>query len=80
MTSPDAAQVEANLELVRRMIDAFNRRDMEAMLEQADENFEYDWSRSLGLYAAVYRGPRASSDSWTSSGACSTTSESNPTN
>ena len=39
------------------MIDAFNRRDMEAMLEQADENFEYDWTRSLGLYADVYRGP-----------------------
>ena len=39
------------------MIDAFNRRDIEAMLEQADENFEYDWTRSLGLYADVYRGP-----------------------
>ena len=57
VTSPDTTQIEANLELVRRMIDAFNRRDMEAMLEQADENFEYDWSRSLGLYADVYRGP-----------------------
>jgi len=57
MSAPDATQVEANLALVRRMIDAFNARDLDAMLEQADESFEYDWSRSLGLYAEVYRGP-----------------------
>jgi hypothetical protein len=57
VSTPDPTHVEANLELVRRMIDAFNRRDIGAMLEQADENFEYDWSRSLGLYADVYRGP-----------------------
>jgi hypothetical protein len=29
------------------MIDAFNARDMDAMLEQADENFESEWTRSL---------------------------------
>jgi ketosteroid isomerase-like protein len=57
VSAPESTLVEARLELVRRMIDAFNRRDMEAMLEQADEDFEYDWSRSLGLYAEVYRGP-----------------------
>ena len=30
---------------------------MDAMLEMAGDDFEYDWSRSLGLYAGVYRGP-----------------------
>jgi ketosteroid isomerase-like protein len=57
VSAPDATRIEANLALVRRMIDAFNRRDMEAMLEQATEDFEYDWTRSRGLYAKVYRGP-----------------------
>ena len=27
------------------------------MLELADEDFEYDWTRSRGPYAGVYRGP-----------------------
>ena len=37
VSAPDSTQIEANLELVRRMIDAFNRRDTEAMLDHADE-------------------------------------------
>ena len=31
---------------------------MDAMLEMAGDDFVYDWSRSLGLYAGVYRGPK----------------------
>jgi ketosteroid isomerase-like protein len=46
-----------NVEVVRQAVDAFNRRDMEAMLELAGPGFEYDWSRSLGPMAGVYRGP-----------------------
>ncbi len=45
-----------NVEIARRAIDAFNRRDMEAMLELAGDGFVYDWSRSLGPNANVYRG------------------------
>jgi ketosteroid isomerase-like protein len=57
VSAPESTQLAANLDLVRRMIDAFNRGDLEAMLEQATEDFEYDWTRSMGLYAEVYRGP-----------------------
>ena len=44
------------LELVRTAIDAFNRRDTEAMIAMGVEGFEYDWTRSLGPNAGIYRG------------------------
>ena len=48
---------DANVELVRKGIDAFNKGDFEAMLQlgNADE-FEYDWSRSRGPNRGIYRG------------------------
>jgi ketosteroid isomerase-like protein len=52
-TSRSAA---ANVEVTRQAIDAFNRRDLEAMLELAGENFVYDWSRSLGPNRGIYEG------------------------
>jgi ketosteroid isomerase-like protein len=55
MTSDNS--VERNLEFVRFAVDAFNRGDMEAMLEAAHEDFEYDWTRSRSPNAGVYRGP-----------------------
>jgi uncharacterized protein len=57
VTSSESTQVEANLEFVRRAMDAFNRGDLDAMLELAGEDFEYDWTRSRGPDAGVYRGP-----------------------
>ena len=58
------------------MIDAFNSRDVDAMLELADDDFEYDWSRSLGPNAGVYRGPEGFMRvRQRAVGACSTTSE-----
>ena len=51
MSSP-----EANVETAKAGIEAFNRRDMDAMLELSSSDFEYDWTRSRGLYAGVYRG------------------------
>jgi ketosteroid isomerase-like protein len=57
VTSPESTQIEANLEFVRRAMDAFNRGDLDAMLELAGEDFEYDWSRSRGPNAGVHRGP-----------------------
>jgi ketosteroid isomerase-like protein len=57
VTSPESTRTEANLEFVRRAMDAFNRGDLEAMLELAGEDFEYDWTRSRGPNAGVYRGP-----------------------
>jgi ketosteroid isomerase-like protein len=44
------------METVQAAIEAFNRRDMGAMLELSSSDFEYDWTRSKGLYAGVYRG------------------------
>jgi ketosteroid isomerase-like protein len=45
---------EANVETVRVAIDAFNRGDVDAMLALAGEDFEYDWSRSVGPNSGVY--------------------------
>jgi ketosteroid isomerase-like protein len=55
--SPSASEQEANVETVRQAIEAFNRRDVEAMIELAGDDFEYDWSRSMGPNAGVFRGP-----------------------
>jgi len=47
----------ANVEAVRTAIDAFNRRDTEAMLSLGNaEEFVYDWTRSMGPNAGIYRG------------------------
>jgi ketosteroid isomerase-like protein len=54
MTTPEVEQ--ANVEKVRTAIDAFNRRDIDAMIELAGDDFEYDWSRSMGPSAGVYHG------------------------
>jgi ketosteroid isomerase-like protein len=55
--SPSAAEQEANVLTVRRAIEAFNRRDVEAMIELAGDNFEHDWSRSMGPASGIYHGP-----------------------
>jgi ketosteroid isomerase-like protein len=47
---------DEKLEMVRTAIDAFNRRDTEAMIALGNDHFEYDWTRSLGLNRRVYRG------------------------
>jgi uncharacterized protein len=45
-----------NVEIVRRMIDAFNRRDIDGASQAWDREAELDWSRSRGVDAGVYRG------------------------
>jgi ketosteroid isomerase-like protein len=47
---------EENVEVVKRGIAAYNRRDYEALLELAHPDMELDWSASLGLEARVYQG------------------------
>jgi ketosteroid isomerase-like protein len=54
---PSASEQEANVETVRKAIEAFNRRDVAAMTELAGDDFEYDWSRSMGPNAGVFKGP-----------------------
>jgi ketosteroid isomerase-like protein len=55
--SPSASEQEANVEIVRKAIEAFNRRDVNAIAALAGDNFEYDWSRSIGPNAGVFHGP-----------------------
>ena len=47
---------EENVEVVRRAISAYNRRDFEALRAVNDPDIELDWTESLGLDAGVYRG------------------------
>jgi ketosteroid isomerase-like protein len=55
---------EENVEIVRRGIDAFNRRDLDEVLEGWDPDAELDWSRSLGVEAGIYRGRKAVRGFW----------------
>jgi ketosteroid isomerase-like protein len=48
---------EARIEFVKRAIDLFNRRDADGMRSLAGDDFEYDWTRSLGPNRGVYKGP-----------------------
>jgi steroid delta-isomerase-like uncharacterized protein len=57
MTSPSSpSPAEANIETVRRAIDAFNRGDVDAMRELGGDDFVYDWSRSIAPNRGIYRG------------------------
>jgi ketosteroid isomerase-like protein len=47
---------QENVEVVRAAIDAYNRRDFEAMRALNHPDVELDWSASRGLAAGVYRG------------------------
>jgi ketosteroid isomerase-like protein len=55
---------EENLEIVRRYANAFNRRDVDGMLQFYDPKAEVDWSRSTGVEAGIYRGHQAIRDFW----------------
>jgi ketosteroid isomerase-like protein len=47
---------EENVEIVRQSLDAYSRRDVEAMRALNDPDLELDWSASVGWLAGVYRG------------------------
>jgi ketosteroid isomerase-like protein len=47
---------QENVEIVRRMLDAINRGDVDAAIESASDDFEADWSNSRGLLSGVHRG------------------------
>jgi len=46
-----------NVEFVKRAIDAYNRRDFNAMRGMNNPDVQLDWSASRGLEAGVYEGP-----------------------
>jgi ketosteroid isomerase-like protein len=47
---------DENVEIVKRSIEVYNRRDLEALRGVNHPNVELDWSASLGLEARVYQG------------------------
>jgi ketosteroid isomerase-like protein len=55
---------DGNADVVRRAIEAFNRRDLVAAARENDPDIEVDWSRSSGVEAGIYRGREAVSRFW----------------
>jgi ketosteroid isomerase-like protein len=53
-----------HVEVVRRVIDALNRRDLDAASRYLDPEIEMDWSRLRGLEAGVYREEPAARGFW----------------
>jgi ketosteroid isomerase-like protein len=47
---------QENVEFVKSAIDAYNRRDFEAMRGMNNPDVQLDWSASRGLEAGVYQG------------------------
>jgi hypothetical protein len=47
---------QENIELVRRAIGWFNASAIDRALEETRDDFEMDWSNSIGPLKGVYRG------------------------
>ena len=47
---------QENVEVVRSSLEAFSRRDVEALRSLNDPGLELDWSESKAWYADIYRG------------------------
>ncbi len=47
---------QENVEIVRRVIEAWNRRDLDGALQDLHPDAELDWSESPGVQSGVYRG------------------------
>src|SRR5213083_3794761 len=47
---------QENVEIVRRSTDAYNRRDLDGMLEDWAPDAVLDWSNARAFDAGVYRG------------------------
>lgn len=47
---------EGNAEKVRKVFEALSRGDLDAALAGATNDFEVDWTNSIGLLNGVYRG------------------------
>ena len=55
-TEENLTESERNVAIVRAAIDAFNRRDREALYELITDDFEYDWTRSDSPMRGIHRG------------------------
>jgi ketosteroid isomerase-like protein len=52
------------IEVVRRVFETFERKDLGAALEVLDPDFEWDYSRSRGPEQGIYRGREQVSNFW----------------
>ena len=55
---------QENVEVARQALDAFSRRDVDAMRALNHPDMELDWSASHGFQAGVYRGFDAALRFW----------------
>jgi ketosteroid isomerase-like protein len=55
-----------NVEIVRRSFDAINRGDIDRALDEATDDFEMDWSNSIGPAKGIYRGREQAREAWAS--------------
>jgi ketosteroid isomerase-like protein len=53
-----------NVELVRRIIELFNRKDIARVLDAVADDFELDWSNSIGPLKGVYKGREEALELW----------------
>lgn len=56
---------EENVDLVRTTFAAFNDRDFDRALEFVHDDYEMDWSNSIGPMKGVYRGREELQRAWT---------------
>ena len=55
---------QENVERVRRVYDALNRADLDAVMEEAADDFVLDFSNSIGPVKGTYRGKRQAREFW----------------
>ena len=53
---------QENVEIVRRAIDAYNRRDVDTLQALGHPDIEIDWSASVGPHPQIYRGQEEAAD------------------
>jgi ketosteroid isomerase-like protein len=57
---------QENVELVRRTIDLWNALEVDQTLEWLADDFEMDWSNSIGPLKGIYRGRKGVLQLWRS--------------
>jgi ketosteroid isomerase-like protein len=56
---------EEDVDLVRRFERSWSRGDLEAALECVHDDFEFDWSNSIGPFMGTYKGRDGLTRFWT---------------
>jgi ketosteroid isomerase-like protein len=55
---------QENVAVLRRVIEAFNRREIDVAVRDSHPDVEVDWSRSRGVEAGIYRGREVTARFW----------------